>query len=111
MADIDEQIIEVLQDGPNTPKNIADQIGYSQEYVWMRLNQELEQVEKTGYGLYRLEGASKSTADAEMLTDLRDRVGRLKMELTKQNETPDELWDRADEIHKSLKNALKELDD
>lgn len=110
MADIDEQIIEVLQDGPSTPKNIADRIGYSQEYVWMRLNQELEQVEKTGYGLYQLEGASKATADAEMLADLRDRVGRLKMELTKQNETQDELWDRADEIHKSLKNALKELD-
>ena len=37
LNDADESIIDVLEEGRNTPSNIARELGYSREYVSQRL--------------------------------------------------------------------------
>ena len=78
MADIDlneadEEILDVLQDGRNTPSILADWLGYSREYVAQRLRRLVEhgEVEKIGRGLYghpELE-AEREAASAAEYTD------------------------------------------
>lgn len=88
LNDADQQIKEVLQDGRNTPSNLASELGYTREYVSQRLKRLREHnlVERVGRGLYEWDGddivESDSSNDAfegetagERLQNTRDKRG------------------------------------
>lgn len=56
LNDADEEILDVLEDGRNTPSILADCLGYSREYVAQRLKRlvEHDRVVRVGRGLYGL---------------------------------------------------------
>lgn len=61
MADIefneaDERIFEALEDGRNVPANLADELGYSRQYVQNRIKRLREHgfVSNIGRGVYEL---------------------------------------------------------
>ena len=61
MADIplneaDEKIIDTLQEGRNVPANLADELGYSRQYIQNRIKRLREHgiVKNVGRGVYEL---------------------------------------------------------
>lgn len=54
--DADEAVIEALRGGRNLPANIAEETGYSRQYLNQRLRRLEEHgiVENRGHGLYEL---------------------------------------------------------
>ena len=56
LNDADRAIVETLQEGRNVPKNIADETGYTRQYVSTRLKRlrEHDIVINIGQGVYEL---------------------------------------------------------
>jgi hypothetical protein len=107
---VDDQIDDILADGPNTASNIARHTGSSRQYVWDRLNAR-DDIERVDDGLYRLADAATGRADAERLREVRGALGRLKIEVNKGTETQDELFERVQTIEAAVDALLDDLDD
>jgi predicted transcriptional regulator len=56
LNDADDAIVDVLHEGRNVPKNIADETGYTRQYVSTRLKRLREHgiVINIGQGVYEL---------------------------------------------------------
>jgi len=56
LNDADQEIISALQDGRNVPANLADELGYSRQYIQNRLKRLREHgiVQNIGRGVYEL---------------------------------------------------------
>lgn len=69
----DEKITNALESGRNTPSNLAEDLGYSREYVSQRLKRLREHnlVERVGRGLYQLpdDGAGGGEIDTTSTPD------------------------------------------
>jgi len=107
---VDDQIDDILGEGPNTASNIARRTGASRQYVWDRLNAR-DDIKRVDDGLYRHADADTARADIERLTDIRNAIARLKIEVTKQNETSDELHARTQRIEDSVAELIDDLNE
>ena len=107
---VDDQIDDILADGPNTASNIARRTDSSRQYVWDRLNAR-DDIERVDDGLYCLADADTGRADAERVRDIRDALDRLKIEVNKGTETQDELFERVQTIEAAVDALLDDLDD
>lgn len=70
MKPVDDQIMELLSDvGAGTPKSMADDLGYNNDYVTSRCSELVDYglLEKPSTGLYRLteDGAAYLTGDLD----------------------------------------------
>jgi hypothetical protein len=67
LNDADESIIDVLEEGRNTPSNIARELGYSREYVSQRLRRLREHgiVNRIDRGLYGLAEAPRAQDETD----------------------------------------------
>jgi|AntDeeMinimDraft_5_1070356.scaffolds.fasta_scaffold10213_4 hypothetical protein len=67
LNDADESIIDVLEEGRNTPSNIARELGYSREYVSQRLRRLREHsiVNRIDRGLYGLAEAARGESEPD----------------------------------------------
>ena len=56
LNDADKAILEILDEGRNAPLNIAEQLGFTRQYVQQRLKrlEEHEHVKNIGSGVYEL---------------------------------------------------------
>ena len=56
LNDTDEDILEILAEGRNVPSNIADELGFTRQYVQRRLSrfEENGYIRNVGRGLYEL---------------------------------------------------------
>jgi len=66
LNEADQQIKEVLQEGRNTPSNLASELGYTREYISQRLKRlrEHDLVERVGRGLYEWCGDDIAESDS-----------------------------------------------
>lgn len=114
----DELILDELAEGRNLPQNLANELGYSRQYVQNRLQmlKAADYVENVGGGLYVLvddprdEVETDDERDAE-LERLQERVDELRAELAKARagEPIDE--DELKDAKVFLDRALQELPD
>ena len=65
LNDADEQILTELTDGRNLPQNLADEIGYTRQYIQNRLQmlKAADYVENLGGGLYEITETGRRALD------------------------------------------------
>jgi predicted transcriptional regulator len=73
----DEQILSALAEGTRNPSWLADELGYSRQYVHQRLQGlvDADLVENLGHGLYRLDAFGRRDGPDGTPTE-RDVTGR-----------------------------------
>ncbi|GGN84442.1 hypothetical protein EGH26_00040 [Halomicroarcula pellucida] len=77
LNDADEQILKLLLEGRNLPQNLADELGYSRQYIQNRLQmlKAADYASNLGGGLYEItddgreEIGAESGADVDELRD------------------------------------------
>ena len=71
LNDADEQILDQLASGRNLPQNLANELGYSRQYIQNRLQmlKAADYVENIGGGLYELVDDPRDDSDQETDVD------------------------------------------
>lgn len=80
LNDADESILDELTSGRNLPQNLANELGYSRQYIQNRLQmlKAADYVENVGGGLYQLVDDPREGVDQEGdVEELRERVAEL----------------------------------
>ena len=84
LNEADERILDELASGRNLPQNLANELGYSRQYVQNRLQmlKAADYVTNVGGGLYELVDDPRDDVDAagEDVTALEERVAELERE-------------------------------
>ena len=86
LNDADERILDELASGRNLPQNLANELGYSRQYVQNRLQmlKAADYVENVGGGLYELVDDPRDDVDREDDSDveeLRARIDELQVRI------------------------------
>ena len=79
LNDADEQILELLVEGRNLPQNLADELGYSRQYIQNRLQmlKAADYAANLGGGLYEIttDGLNEIAAEDDLdVAALRDAL-------------------------------------
>jgi predicted ArsR family transcriptional regulator len=107
LEEIDERILDVLSEGRNSPKNIADRLDVSRQYVHKRLKllRAADHVETIGGGIYELVDDPRDDQD-DADRDLEARLAELQAELGDVRAERDRLQERVDELEAQADDDL-----
>lgn len=95
LNEADQKIKEVLQEGRNTPSNLASELGYTREYISQRLKRlrEHDLVERVGRGLY--EWSEDDISESDSSEEAGKPVGKPETEKT-DTEVKEEIYEELD---------------